>query len=590
MKSLRMPLAFMGLLGLGLVATGLSACSRGPTLLVTVENIPDKSQSLQVITAHSDVGTQKVLASINDLPPYALSTPAPNKATFLLQLPGAFNGDINVSVATFAGADASGCLLATGAASQPMFVGRDETLRVPLDAFTDTQCNGKKPMLTKITPTMGSTAGGETVTLSGWGFKPNAAVTMGSKPGTVTFKNASTLEVLTPKLAGFGLVNVKVQNTDMKEDARSDLFRFYAPSLSFTGFPFNNDTSYVGGGLVISHFDPTTQIDAAIALPNDGKVKLLYVINQMVQSNKTMSYTVGTKPGPIVSADFDKDGDNDLFVANVGDGTVQFMKNNGDGTFQVGSPIVVGVNPEALAAADLDGDGSTDLVVALRIPAPASGKVVVLLNDGTGTLTSRQSLVDTGIEPVGLATGDFNTDGLPDIAIANRGMNANSTYGVTLLFNQTKGFFTDRGSAALTIPSCAEPTSVLVKDVNNNGIDDLLIACSGENRVQIWDNSGGLNVREISLTTDGRPRNLAFTDLNGDGFGDLIVPCESGNSVNFFMNKLGSGFEGVQPTKKSTVPCLGPTQIAFLDVDNDKKTDVGVAGNGCISGLFNQSL
>ena len=56
------------------------------------------------------------------------------------------------------------------------------------------------------------------------------------------------------------------------------------------------------------------------------------------------------------------------------------------------------------------------------------------------------------------------------------------------------------------------------------------------------------------------------------------------------MNKLGSGFEGVQPTKKSTVPCLGPTQIAFLDVDNDKKTDVGVAGNGCISGLFNQSL
>lgn len=579
---------------LPLALFALATCSRGPTLLVTVENVPAMAQSLHVVAAHSDVGTQKILAAINDLEPFKLATPAAPTSTFLLRLPGGFSGDINISVGAFAGADATGCLVANGNASQPMFVGRDETLRVPLDPFTDANCSGKKPMITGVSPALASTTGGEKVTITGWGFKPGASVTMGSKPATnITFKSASTLEVTTPSKAGFGLTSIKVVNTDMKEDSRKDLFRFYAPSLSFTGFPFSNNSSYSGGGVVISRFDPTTLTDVAISLTSNNSVRVLFTIGTNVIASKQRDYPVGNMPGPIVAADFDKDGDNDIIVANILDGTIQLLKNNGDGSFIVGTAQSVGINPEAIIAGDLNGDGAADLVVANRYNAPLSGKLQVLLNDGTGTLATKagQTAVDTGVEPVGLALGDFNVDGKPDIAVANRGPEpaGSNNYRVNLIFNQGDGTFTDRGTGALALPVCKEPTSVLVADINNNGIDDLLVSCSGEDKIQVWDNSGGLNVRDYTLPTDMRPRGISLADLNGDGYSDLIVPCENSDSVNFFLNKQGAGFEGLTPLKKAA-QCAKPYQIMFLDVDIDGKADVGVVGNQCIAGFFNQSM
>ena len=92
--------------------------------------------------------------------------------------------------------------------------------------------------------------------------------------------------------------------------------------------------------------------------------------------------------------------DNDIIVANINDGTIQLLKNNGDGSFVVGSPQNVGINPEAIIAGDLNGDGAADLVVANRYNAPASGKLQILLNDGSGTLSVKagQVAVDTGVE------------------------------------------------------------------------------------------------------------------------------------------------------------------------------------------------
>ena len=576
---------------LPLAVLGLVACSRGPTLLVTVENIPGGAQSLDVVAAHSDVGTQKVLASIKDIEPLKLSSPGASTSSFLLRLPGGFSGDINISVGAFAAEGASGCLLATGNASQPMFVGRDETLRVPLDPFTDMACTGKKPMLTAVSPTLGSTAGGEKVLLSGWGFKPGASVSMGSKPASnVTYKSSSLLEVTTPSKAGFGLTNIKIVNTDMNEDSRKDLFRFYTPSLDFKGFPFSNSGPSVSGGLVIGKFDPTTQIDAALTDTSKNEVRVLFTLLQNLV--RTQIIPVGNGPGPIVAADLDKDRDNDLVVANTIDGTVQVLKNDGSGVFQAGSPISVGLNPAAIAAGDFNGDGSPDLVVANQYIAPANGELTILLNDGTGTLTVTQNRLDVGVEPIGLAIGDFNTDGLPDIAVANRAPEAGTTtdYRVTIMFNQGKGVFSSRGTASLGLPVCQQPTSVLVKDVNGNGKDDLLVSCTGENKVQVWMNMGGLNIAEVNLPTDPKPRAITLADLNGDGFEDLIVPCETSNSVNFFLNQGGNGFEGAAAIKRSTSPCASPFQIALLDVDVDGKTDIGVAGNQCISGLFNQSM
>ena len=147
-----------------LLSLAFLTCSRSPTLLVTVENVPTEAQSLQVIATHAN------LAAIMDIEPYELPQPTQATSTFLLRLPANFSGDIGVSVGAFKSAGGAGCLVASGATTEMMFAGPDATMRVPLAAVTDTECAGSKVFLTGAAPALAGTVGGETITIKEGSF------------------------------------------------------------------------------------------------------------------------------------------------------------------------------------------------------------------------------------------------------------------------------------------------------------------------------------------------------------------------------------------------------------------------------------
>jgi hypothetical protein len=141
-----------------------------------------------------------------------------------------------------------------------------------------------------------------------------------------------------------------------------------------------------------------------------------------------VTVAAGAQPITMKIADMNGDGLPDLVAANFGAGT--------DGVGSAGVSVVLQdpANPGAFLApvtyaaqggtihlivTDVDGDTLPDVVTSNLGPSP-SGSVSVLLQDPAqpGTLKAAQSYAGFG-QPLGVAVGDLNSDGKPDIAVAD---------------------------------------------------------------------------------------------------------------------------------------------------------------------------
>src|SRR5436309_2826356 len=82
--------------------------------------------------------------------------------------------------------------------------------------------------------------------------------------------------------------------------------------------------------------------------------------------------------------------------------------------------FAVGSRPQSMAVGDFNGDGVLDLATANRgiYESSTDKDVTVLLGNGDGTFQPAQRF-STGGVPVSVAVGDFNGDGRPDLAVAN---------------------------------------------------------------------------------------------------------------------------------------------------------------------------
>ena len=89
--------------------------------------------------------------------------------------------------------------------------------------------------------------------------------------------------------------------------------------------------------------------------------------------------------------------------------------------------FAVGAAPESVAVGDFNGDGVQDLAVANQ----GSNNVSVLLGNGDGTFQAARNF-DAGRSPVSIVVGDFNGDGVQDLAVANQLGN-----NVSVLINNT---------------------------------------------------------------------------------------------------------------------------------------------------------
>jgi hypothetical protein len=331
----------------------------------------------------------------------------------------------------------------------------------------------------------------------------------------------------------------------------------------------------------------TDPYSIAVADFNDDGIPDLAVVNALDNTVSVLlghgdgtfaaakNYSTGNSPYSVAVGDFNGDGVPDLVVANHGDGTVSVLLGNGDGTFTTEPTIAGGTNPTSVAVGDFNKDGILDLAVANASGGP--GTVSILLGNGSGTFQLAKAY-SVGDAPFGIAVADFNGDGALDVVTANYGGN-----NVSVLLGNGDGTFQPQSTYPVATGG-SNAYGVAAGDFNGDGFPDIAVASSANVSVLLNKGDGKFN-SAVGYRAGNSAYSLAVADFNLDGSADLAVANNKGSNIGVLMGKGDGTFATPVNYAAGTVP--GP--IAVGDFNGDGRPDLAVgmlSGAGSNVGVF----
>ena len=256
--------------------------------------------------------------------------------------------------------------------------------------------------------------------------------------------------------------------------------------------------------------------------------------------------SVGTQPFWITTGDFDRDGKLDIATANNAGNSITIIPNNstGPGNINVGTPITLSLPGGGRSVEPIEINGKLDLVTTNF----NNGTLSIFQNTSTPgniSFNSTPSTINlaTGSAPNAIAIGDFNNDGLPDIAASS--FNTGNIY---LMLNQGNGTF----SSPTTIPvtGVSNTVDLIAGDFNGDGNTDLAVVGSTTNNVAVLygNGAGAFPTVETYATSGVMPWKVASGDFNNDGAPDLVVTNLTSDTAIVLLNQAAATSFQVTPS------------------------------------------
>jgi hypothetical protein len=152
--------------------------------------------------------------------------------------------------------------------------------------------------------------------------------------------------------------------------------------------------------------------DVAVADWYAGSAKV-FLANADGTLQAPSDFLTASGAASVVVGYFNADGNLDLATANANDDTVSVLLGNGDGTFQAAQPFAAGDNPTSSAAGDINGDGLLDLFVI------NPGSVTVLYGNGDGSFAA--PIPSAAGSSYSAVLANFTADARLDAAVVNLG-------------------------------------------------------------------------------------------------------------------------------------------------------------------------
>ena len=328
----------------------------------------------------------------------------------------------------------------------------------------------------------------------------------------------------------------------------------------------------------------------------------------------------------VAAGDYDGNGYPDLFLTGLGSDVL--YRNNGDGTFTDVTSLA-GVSDDRWSTSstfvDYDRDGHLDLFVANyldfsfagnrrcvdpvgapdycspRVYRPVPDRLYRNLGKGRfADVTESAGIARADGAGLGVAAGDYNLDGWPDLYVAN---DASPNQ---LWINRRDGTFSDEGLLAGTALNAAGnpegSMGIASGDFDLDGDEDLLVTNLVGETFVLYENDGagaftdartraGLAAPTASMTGFG----TGWLDYDNDGWLDVFFANGAVNTIaaqrgqsrpyrmrnQLFRNLGGKRFEDASANAGPafTEPEVG-RGAAFGDVDNDGDVDIVVTNNG----------
>jgi hypothetical protein len=385
------------------------------------------------------------------------------------------------------------------------------------------------------------------------------------------------------------------------------------------------------GGLGVIDFDrdgwPDLYCVNGASLPSLHKSHPSF-FNRLYRNNRDGTFTdVTLKAGVqgygydmgVAVGDYNNDGFEDLYVVGVHRNTL--YRNNGNGTFTdvteaagVNGPGPQGRKLWSVAAAwlDYDNDGHLDLIVsnycdwtpgddpicgglspgdrAYCHPDMYRAEPMLLYhNNGNGTFTEVSAQAGLGKvlgKGMAVAVSDYDSDGLPDIFIAND--NDRNLLIHNLGGGKLKEVGMEAGVAYNTDGRQISGMGADFRDFDGDGLPDILMTGLRRETFELFRNTGRGTFEDASASSGllnlSRPWNgwgCGLADFDNDGWLDMFVACGGLDTdqpqPNRVLHNLAGHFSDVSA---EAGPDFAVSRlhrgVAFADFDNDGRIDVAV--------------
>ncbi len=238
--------------------------------------------------------------------------------------------------------------------------------------------------------------------------------------------------------------------------------------------PQKHPTGRVPLAVIADDFNQDGKMYIAVTLTFD-KMEL-YLGNGNGFFKKGETYLTGSRSFSGVSHDFNGDGFPDIALAasSSNASSIRIFWGNGDGTFKKPFVIGKGLVPLALLKKDMNNDGTMDLVCTTG----QGDNMHLFVSNGDGAF-QKEITFSGGGGPIALVAEHFNDDDRMDVAVAN-----SRSSNFSLIIQNPNGLF--KFPTRDYVVAGGTPLAITSGDYNDDGMMDIAVSSNARNTVEIY--------------------------------------------------------------------------------------------------------